>query len=44
MYIVITGDPATGFRFYGPFEDHNDAITFAEQISDDWWITSIVKP
>lgn len=44
QYIVITGDPATGFNFHGPFDDHTEAITYAESISDDWWITSLIKP
>lgn len=44
MYIVITGNPSTGFVFHGPFDDPGDAMTYAKSVSDDWWITALVTP
>lgn len=39
-WIAITGNPVDGFSYYGPFENHEGAITFAEKsnFDGDWWI------
>ncbi len=29
--LVVVGNVAEGFKFYGPFDDPDDAIEFAEQ-------------
>ena len=40
-FVVVTGDPVDGFRFYGPTpleSDRTDAYTRRlEDIGEDWW-------
>jgi len=47
MWIVITGNPISGFDFVGPFSDPATAIDCAERdLSSseiDWWISKL-KP
>lgn len=46
--LIITGNPVDGFRFIGPFEDHDAALAYAElegaSIEADWWIAPIEAP
>jgi hypothetical protein len=45
MYIVITGTPGEGFRFYGPFEYVSDAKVFArKRVSSNYSIEKLVNP
>lgn len=37
MHIVITGDPASGFSFWGTFKTAGDAIAWAEAECDGPW-------
>lgn len=45
-YIIVYGDPTSGFNFIGPFEYPNDAARYAEQeaLDDYWWIAPIEQP
>jgi hypothetical protein len=42
-HMVITGNPVDGFFYYGPFEDHDHALGYAEVEHDgqDYWITPL---
>lgn len=43
-HVIVVGDPARGFRIYGPFESHSDALhaaTCEERLADDWWVMPI---
>ena len=42
-WMIATGSPVDGFKYYGTFDDREDAIAFSEQnIQDiDWWIVKI---
>lgn len=41
-YIIITGDPVSGLKFYGPYISHDHATNAAAKIRDvDWWITEL---
>jgi hypothetical protein len=45
MYIMIYGNPCDGFRYVGPFEDHDLALAYGEAgASGDWWITELDPP
>lgn len=39
-YILITGNPANGFTFYGPFDVADDATSYAEflRLDDSWHV------
>lgn len=40
--IVITGNPISGFAFYGPWSERGDAIDWAQaEVEADWWIASL---
>ena len=38
VFIVIAGDPAAGFVFYGPFRDYDVAENFADHRTDTWTV------
>lgn len=43
-WIVITGSPVTGFKFYGPFNDLNWAHDEATKAFGQWqpyWVESV---
>jgi len=45
--ILITGNPVDGFKYIGPFDTPDSAISYEEHILDeggDWWITPLVTP
>jgi hypothetical protein len=44
MYIIITGNPVMGFTFHGPFDDSNEAMDYADQVGDEWWVTQLTAP
>jgi hypothetical protein len=46
MFIIITGNPADGFNYWGPYPTAEDASRTADRIfrSCDWWITNISDP
>lgn len=46
QYVVIVGDPVLGLKFFGPFEDADEAMTWADQEHDDqsWWVADMEMP
>lgn len=47
MHIIIYGDPGGGFHYVGPFDNEDDAITYAEHDGErnrDWWLSDIAAP
>jgi hypothetical protein len=38
IFIVIIGDPAAGFEFFGPFTDYEVAENFADERTDTWTV------
>lgn len=45
-WLVIEGNPATGFTNYGPFESEDEAIQWADENHPDteWWVTTLYAP
>ena len=44
QYIVVFGDPTSGFEHHGPFDDPEDADAYADVYLDgDWWIVGLQK-
>ena len=44
-WIVCSGNPADGFTYYGPFDDHELAENWGTMMCrDGWWIISLVDP
>lgn len=41
LAIIVTGDPANGLQFTGPFDDTDAAIDHAEKHCDQWWIAEL---
>lgn len=49
MFIVVTGTPIDGFRFFGPFSDGNEATEYAatnceSDHCESWWVVKLEKP
>lgn len=46
LFVVMTGVPTDGFRFYGPFEDGSWASEWAgrELHGEDWWVCELTAP
>jgi len=45
QWIVTNGDPLSGYEFYGPFDDVNDATAWSESNLDpDWYVAKLRKP
>ena len=46
QHILVVGDPVNGFLFYGPFDDGDAVITYAEKYfaSVEWWIAVLDPP
>lgn len=45
MIIVIIGNPIDGFEYYGPFDTHQQAADWGEDlVSGDWWVTIVESP
>ena len=43
--IVAIGNPYNGFTYYGPFNNHNQALTWAEkELAGDWWVIELENP
>ena len=42
-YIIMTGGPQNGLRYYGPYSSATDAMEDAEKhnLQDNWWITPL---
>jgi len=45
MFIVVIGDPVTGFTYHGPFEDMETACDYGERESPhEWWLARLAAP
>lgn len=45
QYAVVAGDPMDGLNIFGPFDDLDEAASWAEtEIKGDWWTTRIYSP
>lgn len=43
--IVVSGNIFEGFRFFGPFDDFEDACDFGEGSSEwEWYVASLEHP
>jgi len=41
-YIVVDGNPVTGFDHYGPFDTPEEAVKYAQdEMETDWWIAPL---
>lgn len=42
QWIIVTGDPIIGFKYYGPFNDSDIAVRFGEDKgATDWWLVTL---
>lgn len=41
---VAVGDPFDGLSFYGPFDDHDAAVEWADNLDNTWWIVPLNPP
>jgi len=47
FWLIVSGNPVHGFKYYGPFESSEAAIKVAEKflhsdfMSDEWWVTEL---
>lgn len=41
--ILLHGGPGDGFEAFGPFDDADDAIDYAETVrfQDNWWVMDL---
>ena len=45
MSIIIEGNVVDGMSFHGPFDDHEDAIEWAEaNLKTDWLVATLQDP
>lgn len=48
MYLIVSGTPADGFRYYGPFPDAETANEWADHAlatkDTDWWACDLNNP
>jgi hypothetical protein len=46
LSVVVFGNPFDGLTLYGPFEEGDDAVRFAEDNAheSDWWIIDLLAP
>lgn len=43
--IVVSGNIFEGFRFFGPFDDYEDACLFGEGTSElEWYVATLEHP
>lgn len=43
-YIIIIGDPVDGFRYFGPFMTHAEALEKAEEEDlANWWVAPLYR-
>jgi len=45
-YILVEGNPLSGFNFYGPFDNEAAAVRYAERDpeDDEWWVADLLEP
>jgi hypothetical protein len=42
-YIIIEGDPVSGFVYSGPFETREAAGDYGEKfLAPDWWVAELI--
>ena len=44
LLVLVVGDPANGYRFIGPFNDMEDASSYALSEDSAWSICDLDKP
>lgn len=44
LLVLVVGDPANGYRFIGPFNDMEDASSYALREDSAWSICDLDKP
>ena len=47
MYAVAVGEPFDAINFYGPFEDFEDGVNWADYeigMGNSWWVIKLEKP
>lgn len=43
-YIILHGNPIDGLYPIGPFNDHEEALEYAENLPDQWNISELYDP
>jgi hypothetical protein len=43
-FIVVTGSPADGFEFTGPFAGYGEASQWSAGLGEAWWIEKLETP
>ena len=50
MFVIAVGNPFDGITLFGsergamPFEDHDEAVEYAEKnFSNEWWIVEVIS-
>jgi ribosomal protein L37AE/L43A len=43
-HILIFGNPVDGLTFVGPFDTHEEAVTYGEPIAEEWWVSELDEP
>jgi mannose/fructose/N-acetylgalactosamine-specific phosphotransferase system component IID len=43
-YIVISGNPFDGYKYYGPFETFADACVSIERMHPHSWVAKMLPP
>jgi len=43
MYIIVAGDPLSGFEFFGVFPSEELALNWGERCMEDreWWVAEV---
>jgi len=48
LHIIISGNPVDGFFYYGPFEDAEQALEYADAEysirNSEYWVTELTPP
>ena len=47
QYVILDGNPLDGYSLYGPFDNENEAMRFADDNLDygrEWHITKLIEP
>lgn len=43
-WVVVSGNPIDGFKFFGPFEIQEDAVDYMDRLADGCWTTKLETP
>ena len=44
MFLLISGNPVDGLKYYGPFKTYLDAAEAADALDDNCWVTQLIPP